>query len=82
MGIYWILPTFGRPEITGEPGDKCIAFNGDVEIVALVVAKKKGGRFTARIIERDIFHPEPQMMAGTVDFDVMNDAGMVSPVTG
>ena len=51
MSIYRILPTLRRPEITGEAGDKCIAFNGDVEIVALVVAKKKGGRFTARIIE-------------------------------
>ena len=81
MGVYRILPTLRRPEITGEAGDKRIAFNSDVEIVALVVAKKKGGRSTARIVERDIFHPEPQVMAGTVDFDVVNDAGRVSPVS-
>jgi len=80
IGVQWILPALWGPKIACEAGDECIAFDGDIEIEPFVIAKKKSRRSPAGVVEGDIFHLEPQVMARTIHFDVPDNAGGISPI--
>jgi hypothetical protein len=80
VGEQGILPAIGRLEITGKTIDDGVAFDGDMEVEMLVIAKEKGGRqLIGLVIERNILHLKPEVFTGSLHFDMTNDTSRISP---
>jgi hypothetical protein len=80
VGEQGIPPAIGRLEIAGKAVDDGVAFDGNIKIEMLVIAKEKGRRqLTGLVIERNILHFKPEVFAGSLHLDMTNDTGWISP---